>query len=87
MAKLSDRQRVILARLLAGWRLQFRDVSSAWWYDLQNNPCGPCDLRSVNGLWCRGLIETRKAPKEPGGVAYFVLTDKGRQAAKETTPV
>lgn len=88
MTKLSDAQRVILTRLAAGWRLQYLRMAEALWYDILGNPCGPCDLRSVNSLKQRGLImygQPENAPDEYGTIRYFALTDTGRQAIQEAT--
>jgi hypothetical protein len=84
--KLSDAQRVILTRLVAGWRLQFRNQAHARWYDQQGNPCGPVDMRRTNALWKRGLIfyrRTREEEVDQTEIGYLELTAAGRAAIAE----
>lgn len=83
MARLSFNQREALASLTAGWRLEFRSMVTARWVSQAGEFLGFPDMRSINGLWLRKLIELGERIPGAKDIRYFSLTDAGRDAVNE----
>jgi hypothetical protein len=84
---LSAGQVEVLQRLCDGWRLQFRSMARAIWFCPKGEFAEGGDMRRINGLWKRKLIEVgeREPDHANRDVRYFSLTEAGRAAIKETT--